>query len=261
MIRRFSSTIFPIFHQIFYDPEEFLLALKGISSKAKLLPKPSSFNDWMQALKANESDEIVEQARVEMLKMEEDEAAVRPDRGDLCDITWKTFAPDYTLVDLAYLKGRSCLHPKESLEFLVEKLVKSCEMEISHMKDCRQWSVISSHRGFGMNINGIDVSALIGSFSKIQNEVHNKAFPWEVTKVFSKAPEFGFAWRHFMDTGMQKNQSTIEEIRGFAVMKVDDNMKIIDIQVFYKPPRFETSQKPFYDGISTCPFAHHMKKL
>lgn len=238
-----------------------MLALKGIRTKDKLSPMLSSFSDWMQALKINDGDEIVEKARAEMLKMAEGEAAVRPNRGDFRDISWKTVSPDYTLVDLAYLKGRSCLHPKESLEFLVEKLTKSCEMEISHMKDCLQWSATSSHHLFGMNINGIDVSALVGSFSKSQNEVQHKAFPWEVTKVYSKAPELGFTWRHWMDTGMNKDQSTREEIRGFAVMKVDDKMKIIDIQVFFKQPRFLVSQKPFYDGISTCPFAHHMKKL
>ena len=62
-----------------------------------------------------------------------------PDRShmDDKDIKWRFGGPpDYTLANLAYLKGKTKAHKKGSLEMVVENLVKTWEMERSHKLDC-----------------------------------------------------------------------------------------------------------------------------
>lgn len=48
------------------------------------------------------------------------------------EIQWKTVKPDYTLANKKYLTERTKKHTAESLEKLVENLVKTWEMESTH---------------------------------------------------------------------------------------------------------------------------------
>ena len=47
-------------------------------------------------------------------------------------IVWREGKPDFSVVDKAYLAGRTRNHKEGSLEKIVEDLVKSWEMEASH---------------------------------------------------------------------------------------------------------------------------------
>ena len=48
------------------------------------------------------------------------------------EIEWTTVKPNYTLADKKYLAERSKNHAADSLEKLVENLVKTWEMESTH---------------------------------------------------------------------------------------------------------------------------------
>ena len=55
-------------------------------------------------------------------------------RGDLDNPVhkWRHGKPDYSVVNLEYLKGRTQSHAADSLEKVVENLVKAWEMEAEH---------------------------------------------------------------------------------------------------------------------------------
>ena len=48
------------------------------------------------------------------------------------DIEWKYGRPDYTTVNQKYMAERKMRHTEESLEKIVENLVKTWEMESTH---------------------------------------------------------------------------------------------------------------------------------
>ena len=56
------------------------------------------------------------------------------ERGNLDDPAhkWLHGKPDYSVVNLEYLKGRTQSHAADSLEKVVENLVKTWEMEAEH---------------------------------------------------------------------------------------------------------------------------------
>lgn len=61
------------------------------------------------------SEKLIENARRELNRMLELPENHEPDRGDLDEATieWRSGKPDYTLANLAYLKGKSMSHEKE----------------------------------------------------------------------------------------------------------------------------------------------------
>jgi len=53
------------------------------------------------------------------------------------NIIWKDGqAPDYTLEDLDFFKGKTHNHHESSREFFIENLLKTWEMEHYHKVDC-----------------------------------------------------------------------------------------------------------------------------
>jgi hypothetical protein len=52
-------------------------------------------------------------------------------------IRWRTVKPNYSMVNELYLKERTRFHPVDSLEKLVENLVKTWEMESTHKIDAQ----------------------------------------------------------------------------------------------------------------------------
>ena len=70
------------------------------------------------------------------------------------DIKWRFGGPpDYTLANLAYLKGKTRNHAEGSLELIVENLVKTWEMERSHKTDLTQHLSVDQER-FTLGANG-----------------------------------------------------------------------------------------------------------
>jgi hypothetical protein len=86
------------------------------------------------------SEERLAEAREELEMIKEKTGWKEPVRSHMedKDIKWRFGgAPDYTLVNLAYLKGKTRHHGEGSLESVVEGLVKTWEMERSHKLDCK----------------------------------------------------------------------------------------------------------------------------
>ncbi|CAF0836041.1 unnamed protein product [Brachionus calyciflorus] len=221
---------------------------------------------------------------------------VEPNRGNLDDeqIEWRDGKPDYTLANLEYFKGKKMNHKADSLEKLVEDLVKTWEMEGSHKVNVSQWTTID-HENYKVCSNGGRVfvgeeSIKIGNYNWLfdgcpkdlydtEKETFESShdlfrgsftngFPWELIKVFSGPPKVTFMWRHWGNfTGKYREHvgnCEFIELYGFAVVTVNDNLKIQFIEIFYDPNTYlEVLQrkksadelingKPIVGG--TCPF-------
>lgn len=244
--------------RVFYKPEEFLKALKGQESTQKNRASQStfSFSSWMNSLQHKARNfSFIQKVEEELNKTILMSEVKKPDRGHLNDfsVAWKSGSPNYTLVDLAYLKGKSYFHEKEGLELLVENLVKTCEMEISH-KAKSQWKTLSSNE-CNIQVNGEDISKELESFTKASSDLSRKAFPWEVIEVYSKAPDFSFTWRHWIELDGIK-EPTVKEIKGFSLIKLNKKGEIKNIKVYYTPSDIPNES---LEGLGKCPFSNHSK--
>ncbi|CAE7379983.1 unnamed protein product, partial [Symbiodinium sp. KB8] len=68
------------------------------------------------------------------------------------------------------------------------------------------------------------------------------AFPWEVLECFSPPPRVSFSWRHWGHfTGSyegHQGSGELVEMYGFAVAEVDDQLRLVDVEVYYKADSF-----------------------
>jgi len=182
------------------------------------------------------------------------------------DIKWRFGGPpDYSLVNLLYLKGKTKNHAPDSLELIVENLVKTWEMERSHKMDVRQHQSVDPT--FKISANGgkrfgNEDSHAAGNYNVLLStcpaelwdgentsweQSHKKfhdafaAFPWELLEVFSGPPKVAFSWRHWAHfTGSyegNKGQGELVESFGFGVATVSDQLKLLDIEIYYRPER------------------------
>lgn len=99
-----------------------------------LLKQPKQFSDketkeapMMSGSAGGINPKLIERARVEIDRMLQLPGNNEPDRGDLdnAEIEWRCGKPDYTIANLAYLKGKCQGHEKGSLEMIVENAVKT----------------------------------------------------------------------------------------------------------------------------------------
>ena len=191
---------------------------------------------------------------------------VEPYRGNLDDpsIKWRFGKPNYDLANLEYFKGKSKNHVEGSLEKIVEDLVKTWEMEMSHKKELEQFTTVQMD--FTLSANGGKVSsgpeameagnyvALMDQTPKelFDAEKHNfesshklfrgtfkNGFPWEVVTVFSGPPKVVFSWRHWgLFNGEYKGRegdNEMYEMYGICEANVDDDLKIQSLEIFYRP--------------------------
>ena len=67
-------------------------------------------------------------------------------------------------------------------------------------------------------------------------------FPWEVLKVLSGPPEVTFTWRHWglFDGEFRGRKATGETFEMYGIIKatVDDNLRMVKMEVFYDPDSF-----------------------
>ena len=195
---------------------------------------------------------------------------VRPDRGNLDThppAIWRNGKPDYRKADLAYFKGKTMDHKPGSLEMIVENLVKSWEMEATHIPDYKKWSTIDAD-SYQFQVNGKlfdgEEASTIGSYNTLlsvaSKELYDsdqrtfesshvvfrsafpEGFPWEVLQVFSGPPKVACSWRHWatFDGAYKDNvgEGQLVEMHGFLVATVNDKLKICKLEVFYKPDEF-----------------------
>lgn len=171
------------------------------------------------------SPKLIEIARNELDRMVKFSGNVEPDRGDLNDpsITWRTKKPNYTLANLAFLKGKYMKHEKGSLEMIVENAVKTWEMEASHKVNTSQWTTVVQDQ-YNVQANNkkrfeLEEAAARGNYNVMMDHVEKNlydaenedfesshhlfqhafesSFPWEVLEVFAGPPNLVFSWRHW----------------------------------------------------------------
>lgn len=202
----------------------------------------------------------------ELEKITSQHGFLRPDRGNLDDsnIQWREGKPDYRTADLTFFKGRSKNHPSGSLEMIVENLVKTWEMEMTHKTDPQQWTTVKVDEyrvqvNGGQEISGHD-AAKVGTYNWILENTstdlydatrhtfessHQEfrgafmdGFGWELLEVFSGPPRVAFTWRHWGKfngkyEGVQGTDEIIE-MYGFTIATVNYDLKILKIEVFAK---------------------------
>lgn len=192
---------------------------------------------------------------------------IEPNRGNLDDetIEWRKGKPNYDIANLEYFKGKSMNHAKGSLEKVVEDLVKTWEMEMSHKKDFKQFTTVQ-HEKFELSANGEKMSkgeeakengnyiALMQGTRKelfdaskhtwqsshdVFRGTFTNGFPWEVVTVFSGPPKVVFSWRHWAIFDGQykgrKGDGETYEMYGMCSAEVDENLKISKLEIFYRP--------------------------
>jgi len=196
---------------------------------------------------------------------------VEPNRGDFSaypEHVWREGIPDYTKANLAYVQGRTKNHAEDSLERIVENLVKTWEMEATHVSDPKEWKTVD-HDVYNVSANGgvsynLTEAARVGNYNWLlastNPEVYDvrkesfesshslfgnaftEGFPWEVLEVFSGPPEVAFTWRHWASfTGEfrgNQGENQIVEMYGLCLATVNTDLKIQRLQVFYKPESF-----------------------
>jgi hypothetical protein len=174
--------------------------------------------------------------------------------------------PDYTRSNEKLAAESTRNHPENSLERLVQNLVRTFDIEANFKTNPAQWlSVVqdkfrmSTNGGYGYTITDLISSGtyklLIGNtkhykaseenFETSTNLFHT-AFPdgflWEVLEVYSTPPSIIFKWRHWGDfNGAYKDYAptgeTIEII-GTSVVHVNDDLKIIGLEHYYDNTKF-----------------------
>ncbi|WP_405489510.1 SnoaL-like polyketide cyclase [Nocardia sp. NBC_00511] len=174
---------------------------------------------------------------------------------------WRDGAPDYHLSHQVMPVERTTQHAPDSLEHIVEELVKVFEMEVSHKHDPAKWvSLVAEHyRG---RVNGgawqdAEEFARIGSYNILIGEnpyytvasetfesshhIFHTAFPggffWEVLEVLAGPPTVTFKWRHWgrYEGEYKGHQPTGEliEMTGITIAKVSDDLRILELEHFY----------------------------
>eukprot|EP00250_Pteridium_aquilinum_P011040 c19799_g1_i1 orf=164-940(-) len=204
--------------------------------------------------------------------------------------------PAYHAVNELFEQSRTQAWPKGSLEQVVQDLVKSWEMELSHKTLVQHFKTIHPHK-FRFSVNGgpwltAEETLEVGSYNALMktsleeeheaykpsketfdssHDVFRTTFPegfaWEVLEVYSGPPTVAFKWRHW---GIMKGpfkghvptNHVIESI-GTCIAKVDESLKIMDLEVYYDPTQFlgqltKGPKAPNYgeykQGVLGCPF-------
>jgi len=215
------------------------------------------------------TEKELEDCRVELQKLVA-EGHLEPARAFMDEegVAWRFGGPpDYTLANLAFLKGRTKAHAEGSLELIVENLVKTWEMERSHKLDCKQHKSVDPNK-FHIGANGWKKynnteANQVGNYNVLMHgcrtdlwdaanmsweDSHQKfheafaSFPWELLEVFTGPPTVAFSWRHWAHfTGKYEGRKGVGEqvdLYGFAVATVNDKLQLIDVEVYYKPEEF-----------------------
>lgn len=177
--------------------------------------------------------------------------------------------PDYSMDNYYYLKEKTMNHTEGSLEQIVEDLVKTWEFERSHKLLLKQHKAIdqSSPTSFQMCANGkkrfmSKEAHDAGNYNVLLNGVDPtlypqnltwmesyelfenawKVFPWELLQVFSNPPSVAFSWRHWSKfTGTfrgHEGDHRFQELYGYGVAVVNNDLKLQDIEIYYKPEDF-----------------------
>lgn len=203
--------------------------------------------------------------------------------------------PSYDQVNKLFEEGRTKVWPKGSLEETVENLVKTWEMELSHKTNIQDFKTIDPH-SFSLSVNGR--AALsgketldVGSYNALlqtslpeelqyyktsmetfqsSHDIFRTCFPrgfaWEVLQVYTGPPLVTFKFRHWgiMEGPFKGHKPTGETLQfiGIAIAKVDERLRIVEVEVYYDPAELcggllkgpvEESYGEYKKGTEGCP--------
>eukprot|EP00253_Pinus_taeda_P028509 PITA_28509 len=210
---------------------------------------------------------------------------------------WRHGAPPtYDEVNKLFEEGRTQVWQKGSLEETVEKLLKTWEMELSHKINIQDFKAVDPGH-FSLIING--KAALSGketgemgaynaflqtslpeefqyykpSMETVESshDIFRTTFPggfaWEVVQVYTGPPIVTFKFRHWgvMEGPFKGHKPTGETVQfiGIAIAKVDEGMRIVQLEVYYDPAELcggllkgpvEESYGEYKKGTEGCPF-------
>ncbi|CAM6103755.1 unnamed protein product [Calypogeia fissa] len=179
--------------------------------------------------------------------------------------------PIYDGANQAFEQGRTQVWKDGSLERIVENLVKTWEMELSHKRNVKDHKTIDASK-FTISVNGgpkltADQCLEVGSYNALlhsslpgehenykssletfdsSHEIFRSVFPdgfaWEVLAVYSGPPVVAFKYRHWgvVKGSFKGHEPTgkMAESVGVCVATVDDKLLITKLEVFYDPTEF-----------------------
>ncbi|RHY21451.1 hypothetical protein DYB36_011428 [Aphanomyces astaci] len=200
------------------------------------------------------SESKLARAKYELDQLLAEPGTVRPYRGlveddSTCSVhpllptddstEWLHGRPDYTLTDLAYLKGRSRFHDPHSVATTLETALRIFVMDVAHKPIVSQWQSIALPTfRFQCNDNAplCGPEALAGlrhsllglvatsSMDRVA-DVFGAGCPLEVLHVYTTSPSFYFAWRQWgAFTGTfdgRRGNGDIVQVTGFGHMLLD----------------------------------------
>ncbi|KAI9759475.1 MAG: hypothetical protein M4579_002315 [Chaenotheca gracillima] len=180
-------------------------------------------------------------------------------------------APDYSNTRRVYEQTKSKNHDPNSLENIVQNLVKNWEVEASFKPRLEEWRTVD-HANYTFSINGgppqsAEHMLKVGTYNAIiaKNEFYSPettdfaqshktfkrmmpTFAWEVLEVYSGPPKVAFRWRHwgtmkedyvgYNDKGEKvtaKAHGRQISIEGVTVAQVDDKIRLQKVETWFDP--------------------------
>ncbi|CAO2166286.1 unnamed protein product [Urochloa humidicola] len=182
---------------------------------------------------------------------------------------WRHGAPPtYDAVNALFEAERTQEWPAGSLEEVVQNAIKTWEMELSHKARLSDFKSVSPGK-FTLSVNGGrartgEETLAVGSYNALldspllastgaydaaaetfqsSHDLFRATFPrgfaWEVLKVYSGPPVIAFKFRHWgHKEGPYKGRAATGEkveFHGVAVLKVDEQLRAEDVEVYYDP--------------------------
>ncbi|KAF0919044.1 hypothetical protein E2562_028267 [Oryza meyeriana var. granulata] len=182
---------------------------------------------------------------------------------------WRHGAPPtYDSVNGLFEAERTQEWPAGSLEETVQNAIKTWEMELSHKARLEDFKSVSPGR-FRLSVNGGrpltgEETLAVGSYNALltspilpdagaydataetfesSHDLFRAAFPrgfaWEVIRVYSGPPVITFKFRHWghMEGPYKGHAPTGDKVEfyGVAVLKVDEQLRAEDVEVYYDP--------------------------
>lgn len=186
------------------------------------------------------------------------------------DTVWRHGAPPtYDAVNALFEAERTQEWPAGSLEETVQNAIKTWEMELSHKARLSDFKSVSPGGRFRLSVNGGrplsgEETLAVGSYNALlggpllasagaydaaaetfesSHRLFRAAFPrgfaWEVLGVYSGPPVIAFKFRHWghMEGPYRGHAATgeIVQFHGVAVLKVDEQLRAEDVEVYYDP--------------------------
>lgn len=240
--------------------------------------------EWAKAAELDKAKRELEELKRRYGLREPDRGTTMNDKG----VKWRSTPPDYTIANLAYLKGKTMSHSEGSLEEIVENAVKTWEFEASHKMDISQWTSVNKDL-YHVSVNGGQIVSgedaknrgnyswlLQGCPARLWDNkkmnfdashhlfrtAFNSGFPWEVISVFAGPPVIVFSWRHWATfggvykcpvTGIEnQGKGELIELFGMGRITVDKDLKVCGIEIFYKPDEFLEVMQGVRDPAELC---------